>query len=79
MFRGNGERAGRRRERLQTLCESDPGGRKKGKLYIVLQDILQDCLGDLQPKLLIRGIPCIREMGLPTYISAVQLLTGSDP
>lgn len=35
------ERAGRSRERLQTLCEPDPEGRKKGKLYIVLQEILQ--------------------------------------
>ena len=41
MLRGNGKRAGRSRERLQTLCESDPEGRKKGKLYIALQEILQ--------------------------------------
>ena len=67
MLRGNEKTAGRSRERLQTLCEPDPEGRKKGKLYIVLQEILQfnrverDLSGRqvfyLQIKLLIRGIP----------------------
>ena len=41
MLKGNGKRAGRSRERLQTLCESDPERRKKENLYIVLQEILQ--------------------------------------
>ena len=41
MLKGNGKRAGRSRERLQTLCESDPKRSKKEKLYIVLQEILQ--------------------------------------
>lgn len=49
------EEGGRSRESLQTSYESDPKGRKKGKLYIVLKKVMQGCLEDLQPKSLIRG------------------------
>ena len=77
-LRENGKRAGRSRESLQTPCESDSEGRKKGKLFTVLQKFLQGRLGDLQPKSLIRGILSV-QMGLLKYISGIQLLTGSDP
>lgn len=78
----NGKRAGRSRESLQTPCESDHERRKKGKVVHWSKGSsasLQGCLGDLQPKLLIRGIPHAQEMSLVKHISRAQLFIGNDP